>query len=67
MTTFVAFLRGINVGAHNRMKMATLQGTCESLGLEDGQPDIQNRNGGFENSGNTITSNNRIKRLMDER
>ena len=33
MTTYIAFLRGINVGAHNRMKMDALRGVFESLGF----------------------------------
>jgi uncharacterized protein (DUF1697 family) len=32
MTTYIAFLRGINVGAHNRMKMEKLRTVFESLG-----------------------------------
>lgn len=35
MTTYVAFLRGINVGAHNRMKMDDLRALFESLGYDD--------------------------------
>ena len=48
MTTYVAFLRGINVGAHNRMKMAELRECCESLGFADVQTYIQSGNVVFE-------------------
>lgn len=34
MTTYIAFLRGINVGAHNRMKMDELRGLFGSLGYD---------------------------------
>jgi uncharacterized protein (DUF1697 family) len=48
MTTYVAFLRGINVGGHNRMAMDDLQATCESLGLSDVRTYIQSGNVVFE-------------------
>lgn len=48
MTTYIAFLRGINVGAHNRMKMDDLRALCESLGLENVQTYIQSGNVVFE-------------------
>src|SRR5690606_22041527 len=33
MTTFVAFLRGVNLGKR-RMKMANLRAACEAMGLK---------------------------------
>lgn len=48
MTTYFAFLRGINVGAHNRMKMAELCDLCESLGFENVQTHGQSGNVAFE-------------------
>ncbi|WP_435157020.1 DUF1697 domain-containing protein [Haladaptatus sp. DFWS20] len=50
MTTYIALLRGINVGAHNRMKMAELRELCESFGLENVQTYIQSGNVVFETS-----------------
>jgi uncharacterized protein (DUF1697 family) len=35
MNSFVAFLRGINVGGHKRINMARLREACESLGLQN--------------------------------
>lgn len=51
MTTYVAFLRGINVGAHNRMKMDELREICEALGLRDVRTYIQSGNVVFEAPG----------------
>ena len=48
MTTYVAFLRGINVGGHNRMKMDALGDLVESLGYEDVRTYIQSGNVVFE-------------------
>lgn len=48
MTTCIAFLRGINVGAHNRMKMAELRAVFESLGYEAVESYIQSGNVVFE-------------------
>ncbi|HEU5163291.1 MAG TPA: DUF1697 domain-containing protein, partial [Thermoanaerobaculia bacterium] len=31
-TTFIALLRGINVGGHNRVPMSELRSACEDLG-----------------------------------
>lgn len=54
MTTYIAFLRGINVGAHNRMKMAELRKLCESLGHENVQTYIASGNVVFETA-ETVT------------
>jgi len=48
MTTYVAFLRGINVGGHNRMKMDALRALCEGLGHADVRTYIQSGNVVFE-------------------
>ncbi|HKJ59739.1 MAG TPA: DUF1697 domain-containing protein [Halobacteriales archaeon] len=48
MTTYVAFLRGINVGGHNRMKMDALCDLVESLGYGDVRTYIQSGNVVFE-------------------
>lgn len=44
MPTYIAMLRGINVGPHKRMKMEKLRGTCESLGFEKVKTYIQSGN-----------------------
>ena len=48
MTTYIAFLRGINVGAHNRMKMDELRALFESLDYDDVETYIQSGNVVFE-------------------
>jgi uncharacterized protein (DUF1697 family) len=48
MTTYIAFLRGINVGVHNRMKMDDLRTLFESLGYGSVQTYIQSGNVVFE-------------------
>lgn len=44
MSTYIAMLRGINVGPHKRMKMDKLRTTCEKLGFEDVKTYIQSGN-----------------------
>lgn len=44
METYVAFLRGINVGAHNRMAMADLRTALEAAGLSDPETYLQSGN-----------------------
>jgi uncharacterized protein (DUF1697 family) len=42
--TFLALLRGINVGGRNRLPMAELRSLCEGLGWEDVRTYIQSGN-----------------------
>lgn len=44
MTTYVALLRGINIGPHKRMKMERLRATCEALGFKNVRTYIQSGN-----------------------
>ena len=44
MTRYVALLRGINVGGHNRLPMATLLGAVESVGGTDVATYVQSGN-----------------------
>lgn len=48
MTTFIALLRGINVGGHKRIKMADLKGIFENIGFSRVQTYIQSGNVLFE-------------------
>ncbi|NHC40291.1 DUF1697 domain-containing protein [Bacillus sp. MM2020_1] len=48
MTIYIALLRGINVGKHNRIKMADLKSLLESMGLEKVKTYIQSGNVLFE-------------------
>lgn len=44
MTTYVALLRGVNLGARNKVSMADLRTPFESLGAEDVQTYVQSGN-----------------------
>ena len=44
MPVFVALLRGVNVGGHNKIKMDVLRGLCESLKCENPQTYVQSGN-----------------------
>jgi Uncharacterized protein conserved in bacteria len=44
MSTFIALLRGINVGGRNKIPMQGLRALCESLGWTDVQTYIQSGN-----------------------
>ncbi|MFC5469322.1 DUF1697 domain-containing protein [Cohnella suwonensis] len=44
MTIYIALLRGINVGGHNKIKMSELKAMCEALGLAQVQTYIQSGN-----------------------
>lgn len=48
MPTYVAFLRGINVGGHNPLKMDELRDLVESMGYETVRTYIQSGNVVFE-------------------
>ena len=49
--TFIALLRGINVGGHNKVPMAELRTLCEGLGWEEVQSYVQSGNLVFEAPG----------------
>lgn len=47
MATYVAFLRGVNVGRKNSLPMATLKGLCEGAGFKQVRTYIQSGNALF--------------------
>jgi uncharacterized protein (DUF1697 family) len=51
MKTWIALLRGINVGGHNKIPMAELRTECEDLGFEDVATYIQSGNVVFRAAG----------------
>jgi uncharacterized protein (DUF1697 family) len=55
MQTFIALLRGINLGNHYKMKMPALKTVFENLGFEEVKTYLQSGNVVF-NSGNIDTS-----------
>ncbi len=50
-TTWIALLRGINVGGHKRVAMSDLRGLLESLGYHDVRTHLQSGNALFVASG----------------
>src|SRR4029077_151852 len=50
MPAYVALLRGVNVGGHNRVKMPALQSLCRELGYTDVVTYIQSGNVVFGSS-----------------
>jgi uncharacterized protein (DUF1697 family) len=48
MQTYIALLRGINVGGHHKLPMKALRGLLENLGLENVQTYIQSGNVVFQ-------------------
>lgn len=48
MPIAIALLRAVNLGPHNRIKMETLRGICESLGCRRVQTLVQSGNALFE-------------------
>ncbi len=51
MTTYVALLRGINVGGKNKVSMADLRAVCLGLGYDNVETYIQSGNVVFDASG----------------
>lgn len=49
--TFIALLRGINVGGHNKVPMAELRALCEALGWAEVRSYVQSGNLVFEAAG----------------
>jgi uncharacterized protein (DUF1697 family) len=60
VTTYVAMLRGINVGARNRVAMPELRAVVESLGYRDVRTYVQSGNAVFSGSGKTATVAERL-------
>ena len=48
MVKYAAFLRGVNVGGHNRIKMDSLSKVCAAIGCSDIKTYIQSGNVSFE-------------------
>lgn len=59
MTTYIAFLRGINVGGKNKIKMADLKTMFEQIGCSEVQTYIQ--------SGNVIFESNETEKQLQDR
>jgi uncharacterized protein (DUF1697 family) len=66
MTINVAFLRGINVGGHNKIKMADLRGMFESMGFQSVQTYIQSGNVLFTSEDDTETLRIQIEQEIEK-
>ena len=66
MTINIAFLRGINVGGHNKIKMAELKSMFQSMGFERVQTYIQSGNVLFESVDDADSLRKRIEHEMEK-
>ncbi|OPY34170.1 MAG: hypothetical protein A4E32_00441 [Methanomassiliicoccales archaeon PtaU1.Bin124] len=64
MTVYIAMLRGINVGSHNRLSMTDLRKTLTELGLEDVQTYIQSGNAVFRSEEDEAVLDEKIERAL---
>lgn len=66
MKTFIALLRGINVGGHNKIPMAGLCSLCADLGWSDVQSYIQSGNLVFSANGTAAALEIKLERAIME-
>jgi uncharacterized protein (DUF1697 family) len=64
-TTYVALLRAINIGSHNRIAMPELRALCESLGWNDVRSYIQSGNVVFRDSAPAARLEARLEQAID--
>lgn len=62
MATYIAVLRAINLGAHNRIAMADLRTMCGTIGLEDAQTLVVSGNLVFRS---TSTSCAKLEQMLE--
>lgn len=63
MPVFITVLRAINIGAHNRIRMADLRAMLEKIGLEDAQTLLVSGNAVFRS---TATSSAKLEQLLEQ-
>lgn len=63
--TFIALLRGINVGGHNKVPMAELRGLCEELGWAEVRSYVQSGNLVFEAAGEPASLEAELERAIE--
>jgi uncharacterized protein (DUF1697 family) len=66
MTTYIALLRGINVGGKNIIKMADLKRVFETMGLRDAQTYIQSGNILFKSKEEEEPLRNKIEHEIEQ-
>jgi len=64
---FIALLRGINVGGHNKVPMAELRVLCDELGWEGVQSYVQSGNLVFEAAGPPARLEAELERAIERR
>ena len=64
MKTFIALLRGINVGGHNKVPMSELRSLCGELGWSNVQTYIQSGNLVFSASGKPAALETKLQRAI---
>lgn len=67
MTTFIALLRGINIGGHNKIPMAELRELCGNLGWKDVQSYIQSGNLVFRAASSPADLEARLEKAIELR
>lgn len=67
MTRWVALLRGINVGGHNKLPMAELRSLAESIGLAAPVTYIQSGNLLFDHDGDEAGTVQRLEAAIEDR
>jgi uncharacterized protein (DUF1697 family) len=67
MKTFIALLRGINVGGHNKIPMSDLRALCGELGWKNVQTYIQSGNLVFSASGKPAALETQLERAIEKR
>jgi uncharacterized protein (DUF1697 family) len=63
MTTYIALLRAVNLGPHNRVGMSDLRELLTDLGLKGAQTLLQSGNAVFQSDGGTTSQ---LERLIQE-
>ncbi|KPV42556.1 DUF1697 domain-containing protein [Alicyclobacillus ferrooxydans] len=67
MTIYVALLRGINVGGHNKVAMTELRNMFQSMGFSRVQTYIQSGNVLFESEDNAESLRQRLEQEIEKR
>lgn len=63
MRTYVALLRAVNLGPHNKIGMADLRALIDGLGFHDAKTLLQSGNVGFRCN---VASAERVERMVEE-
>ncbi|MDN3017367.1 DUF1697 domain-containing protein [Paenibacillus sp. BSR1-1] len=66
MTIYIALLRGINVGGHNKIKMADLKSLLEDMGLHKVKTYIQSGNVLFESDEETERLSEQLEKGIEK-